>query len=282
MTPETVGEKFRTERTRQGLDLNAIAAQTKISARFLEAIEAGQFEEIPGSFFRRSFLRQYADVLGIDWSGIEAELEAVLQPEPDVVAPLAVVAYQPSREAPVIAERHIPPPKPIPTESHKGAAARIVLSFVVFILVMLGCSVIYSVWQHSHGTKPSEPIIAQEPAAAPEPPQPAQPEINQASQPEGAGTPSLELQATQETWVSVSEGGRTVFMGVLKPNETKPLQGIQNARLLVGNAGGLQVHWKGKLLGPFGPSGQVRIVELTPEGFQVSLTHKTAKEGSQL
>jgi hypothetical protein len=259
------------------LDLDAIAAQTKINARLLESIEAGQLEEIPGTFFRRSFLRQYATVLGMDWSEIEADLAGVLEPE--AAAPIA--PEEAAEETKPASKAYFPPPVRI-TEHHKSAATRIVLSFVVCVLVMLGCSVVYSVWQRFHSAVgPNEPIIVQQPAATPEPPQRAQQEVNQASQPK-AGIASLELTATQETWVSVAAGGRTVFMGVLKPNETKGLEGIQNARLLVGNAGGLQVHWKGKLLGPFGPSGQVRIVDLTPEGFQVSLTHKAEKEGSQL
>ena len=45
-------------------------------------------------------------------------------------------------------------------------------------------------------------------------------------------------------------------------------------RLLIGNAGGLAISLNGKPIGPIGPKGQVRVVELTPAGFQiVSLKH---------
>ena len=42
---------------------------------------------------------------------------------------------------------------------------------------------------------------------------------------------------------------------------------IQN--LLIGNAGGLEISLNGKPIGPVGPRGQIRIVELTPAGFQI-------------
>jgi hypothetical protein len=35
-------------------------------------------------------------------------------------------------------------------------------------------------------------------------------------------------------------------------------------------AGGLDIQWKGKSLGPIGPRGQVRVVVLRPEGAEVS------------
>jgi hypothetical protein len=37
----------------------------------------------------------------------------------------------------------------------------------------------------------------------------------------------------------------------------------------VGNAGGLEVRWNGKPIGPIGPRGQVRVVLFTPENFQI-------------
>jgi cytoskeletal protein RodZ len=268
------------ERIRQGLDLNEIAARTKISARFLQAIEAGDFSEIPGSFFARSFLRQYASVLGMDWAELERDLNEVVQPE----APAYVSSQVPERPVTDI------PPISTPAARRNGAAIkRTALSFVVFVLVMVACSVIYSVWERfQRAPDTGKAVIAHQQAVevppAPPAPQapPTEPDVRQASQPQTGGGPALDLSATEETWVSVSSSGKTVFMGILKPNETKALEGIQSAKLLIGNAGGLAVRWNGKPLGPLGPRGQVRIVELTPDSVQVSLPHKAQKEGAQL
>ncbi len=47
------------------------------------------------------------------------------------------------------------------------------------------------------------------------------------------------------------------------------MEASEKIRLLIGNAGGLDVSLNGKPIGPIGPRGQVRIVELTPNGFQI-------------
>jgi cytoskeletal protein RodZ len=49
---------------KQGLSLEQIAEATKISMRFLRAIEAENFEEVPGGIYLRSYLRQYAVAVG--------------------------------------------------------------------------------------------------------------------------------------------------------------------------------------------------------------------------
>jgi len=56
------------ERSRKlaGVTLDEIAANTKISLRFLKAIEAEEFEKLPGGIFSTSYLRQYAAAIGYD------------------------------------------------------------------------------------------------------------------------------------------------------------------------------------------------------------------------
>jgi len=53
-------------RCRNGVSLEEIAEQTKISIRFLRAIEAERFDELPGGIFARSYIRQYAAAIGFD------------------------------------------------------------------------------------------------------------------------------------------------------------------------------------------------------------------------
>jgi cytoskeleton protein RodZ len=47
-------------RERKGISLKEIEAETKISTRFLRAIESGDFDELPGGIFNVSYIRQYA------------------------------------------------------------------------------------------------------------------------------------------------------------------------------------------------------------------------------
>ncbi len=51
-------------RKRNGVSLEAIAESTKISSRFLRAIESEEFEKLPGGVFNTSYIRQYAAAIG--------------------------------------------------------------------------------------------------------------------------------------------------------------------------------------------------------------------------
>jgi len=53
-------------RERKGLTLERMETETKISRRFLRAIEAGEFEKLPGGIFSISYIRQYARAIDYD------------------------------------------------------------------------------------------------------------------------------------------------------------------------------------------------------------------------
>jgi cytoskeleton protein RodZ len=59
----SVGETLKRARQEQGLDLSAVAAQTKISAKYLEAIESDDRKTLPSGLFYRCFVEQYAKSL---------------------------------------------------------------------------------------------------------------------------------------------------------------------------------------------------------------------------
>ena len=56
----SVGETLKRARLEQRLDLCTVAAQTKISVKYLEAIESDDRKKLPSGFFYRSFVEQYA------------------------------------------------------------------------------------------------------------------------------------------------------------------------------------------------------------------------------
>lgn len=57
-------------REKQGISLDQIANNTKISKRFLLAIEAEAFDQLPGGIFSTSYIRQYARAVGYDESAL--------------------------------------------------------------------------------------------------------------------------------------------------------------------------------------------------------------------
>lgn len=62
----TIGEQLRLAREERGIPLREISDQTRISVRYLEAIESNDYKRLPGGIFNRSFVRAYARYVGYD------------------------------------------------------------------------------------------------------------------------------------------------------------------------------------------------------------------------
>src|SRR3954471_6323020 len=60
------GEELRREREIRGISLKEIADATKISKRFLDAIERNDHKTLPAPVFTRGFVREYARYLGLN------------------------------------------------------------------------------------------------------------------------------------------------------------------------------------------------------------------------
>lgn len=62
----TIGEQLRLSREERGIPLRDISNQTRISMRYLEAIEGNDYKRLPGGIFNRSFVKAYARSVGFD------------------------------------------------------------------------------------------------------------------------------------------------------------------------------------------------------------------------
>jgi cytoskeleton protein RodZ len=67
------GERLKREREMRGVTLQEISTATRISTRFLEALENEQWNQLPGGVFNRGFIRSIARFLGLDEESLVAE-----------------------------------------------------------------------------------------------------------------------------------------------------------------------------------------------------------------
>ncbi|HTS29206.1 MAG TPA: RodZ domain-containing protein [Bryobacteraceae bacterium] len=288
----SIGETLRRERLRRGLTLVQIAADTKIGLHLLEAMEADEFDRLPGGVFTRSFLRQYAHALGLD--------------EEEVVTWLKEQFEEPREPLPA------PPPEPrsglsqmpsfddvrdrLRSDSSLGALAWVVI-------VMLVCAGVYQLWQKGPrrltptqtAAAPSNP--APQSQADVKPSLPPVPEVSKpefrpavvsedgtiavpgASQPavprepgptpETAGALRVAFTATEPVWVSIKSDGARAYSGTIDSRQSKQFDAARKMVVLVGNAGALKISLNGKPVGPFGSQGEIRLLMFTPEGAQV-------------
>jgi cytoskeletal protein RodZ len=134
----SVGSTLRRARLEQGLDLSTVAAQTKISAKYLEAIESDDRKKLPSGFFYKSFVDQYAKSLSLDTQEIDAEVDRVLSADD----PLPLPGFE------SVVSRNVPPI----TFAHRFHTRRLYTSAARFLLVVVGCSGVYAWWQEGRSS----------------------------------------------------------------------------------------------------------------------------------
>jgi cytoskeletal protein RodZ len=292
---DSIGERLRQERVRRGWEIEGIAERTKISPSLLQAIENNDLGKLPGSFFTRSFIRQYARALGLDEAEFDSELNQLAGP---------ALTPEPAEKAGGIHERiHMQPLEPSrPVRGGFGGP------LIAFLLVLAICSVVYTFWQRSRSApdtpeparaeaqsgkpKPAgatpgapaslqgaaqvssvpapEPPPAQAPAAATPEPAPPATSVAQATPAPAASAPiRVELRATEPAWVRVTADGKVLFSGTIEPGQSQTFDAKEVVRVRTGNAGGLQATWNGSPAGRLGGAGQVRDLEFTPSQFRI-------------
>jgi cytoskeleton protein RodZ len=242
-----IGAKLRQERLGRGLTIDDIARETRIRPRFLEAIEAEDFESLPGLLFARNFVRQFALSLKLDPDPLVSEL-----PKPD--------------------ESTIRLPDPPAYARSSYQTDRRMHSAFWLAAATMACVLAWFHFNHS-GEKPVESLRPVETAEAAAPAPMPVPRNVAPSLPVAAianPTPSAPVQvvmtARQPVWIQVSADGKNTFSGTLEPNETRQISAVEQIKLTAGNAGGLTISLNGKTLEPLGSIGQVRVVRLTAAG----------------
>ena len=76
---ELIGARLNQARTMANLALQDIADRTKISLRFLAAIENDDFSALPGHVYIYGFTRAFARAVGLDEESLEAALKEKMQ-----------------------------------------------------------------------------------------------------------------------------------------------------------------------------------------------------------
>ncbi|MBZ5677529.1 MAG: DUF4115 domain-containing protein [Acidobacteriia bacterium] len=289
----SVGRILRSARERQGRAVAEIADELCLTQQYLRAIEEDDVKNLPGTFFYKNFVKQYAAILGVKDAEIRAGIEALTAAAEEPAIPGAP-AQPPMRPLdPIVAD----------SNRHYFANARLGLSVAGLVAVLMACSGFYAWWIRpkevaAAKTLPQAAVVQQgvQQVVQPVVPPASQTVVPPASEPapvtmavssqnptptvqvtaaqtqttiDGINHVVLNLAATEKTWLSITSEGKRIFSGFLEPSQTKILTGLDAARMTVGNAGGINVLLNGKPIGPIGKSGQVRVVLFTPDNFEV-------------
>lgn len=258
------GECLRDERESRGVTLQEISDRTRISVRFLTAIEEEEFGILPGGVFSLGFVRQYAQHVGLDPDAVAECFKTVTRSAtPDT---FSWEENQDDRgetwvEHIVDRAREYQITGPI--------VATMLLAFIAGVVMWMQ-------WDLDSGLAAIDQSLFKEERPSPElPPTPAGAaspttvDVRPYVAPKPVKAVNVRLSISETVWIRALADGERVFQRTFHPGESRQVEADEHVSLLVGNAGGVSLSLNGKPIPPLGSSGQVRRVLLTVGGMKI-------------
>jgi len=213
----------------RGVSLEEISAATRISTRFLEALENDQWDQLPGGVFNRGFIRSVARFLGLDEDNLVAEyaLETKNRVDAGVI-----------------------PNPPVETRRNWGPAivAFGVLAAIAasgwFLYVHYGSQIAARLYV-KHSASASSTVI---PTASTFPAHPAL---------------ELKIKPGKSTDLKVVADGRAVYDGHVEAGNVMRFEAKDSLEISAADSGSLLLELNGQKFPPIGIPGQSGSIKLT-------------------
>lgn len=280
-----IGESLRSTREAKGISLEQAEEDTKIRKRYLQALEDGEYDVIPGRVYAKGFLRNYATYLGLDQEEVMLEYKLLGVPAKEEYKRTNIETSINKRRSSVRADR-------------KTYLATVLIAvFAVLVLVVYNFA-FKDTAKNSGNPGPDRSATEQGDKAKPAdktktadktgsiPPtgiqsggqngNSASPSLNNSgagnsgSGPAGstgnAGSGNLNQNASgvnltlngmdEVSWARVTVDGVVKFTGNINPGDSKTFSGTDKIIIRVGNAGAVEANLNGQSLGKLGSKGQ--------------------------
>jgi len=238
------GEELRREREIRGISLKEIADATKISKRFLEAIERNDHKTLPAPVFTRGFVREYARYLGLSSDDIVNRYNYAAAGD-DRIEQSSHLERLVQVQSPPRPKKGIPPPY-----------ARIDRNVVILLIIVLALSgVFYWAVKHRHPARAVEEVVPQPAvhAVATPKPSPAPALVSPQDQ-----TLRLVIDFGDDSWINLEADGKTVLNGRMRKGAHQTFEAKDSFKFrTIGNAGGIALTLNDVKLPPIGADGQV-------------------------
>lgn len=261
------GSLWKARREAMGKTLEQVAADLRISRRYLAGIEEGNFRGWPERVFSSGFIRAYAKYLSEDPGPVLTEYERSVEDRQEAEA------------------ADVMRPEWLERERKRGTR-RTTYTLAAGVVLLVGLVLSYVSLRSASRPPPPPPVIATETVLAPgedntAAPGPAQdnavaaagPAVSGSAPPGEASAPTvasvggsgplagpfqLFLEASEQTWLMYSFDDGDPIDVTLYPGDKISIQAQRRIGLKLGNAGGVAGTLNGRRLPPFGEHGQVR------------------------
>ncbi|HEU4887603.1 MAG TPA: helix-turn-helix domain-containing protein [Thermoanaerobaculia bacterium] len=240
------GEELRREREIRGISLKEIADATKISKRFLDALERNDHRTLPAPVFTRGFVREYSRYVGLNAEEMVNRYNFAAANDDRIEKPPQVEKYP---QTPV---RDISP-KPPRKRGIPPVYARIDRNLVAaaFIAIALAGVAWWAVQHRRADSESAESVATVTTAPVPAPIVPPKPVIDDS-------TLHLAVEAVDNAWVVLEADGKTVVNEEMVRGDRRTFEANDAFRFRnIGNAAGLKLTLNGAVIPPLGADGEV-------------------------
>ena len=276
-----IGESLRSTREAKGISLEQAEEDTKIRKRYLQALEDGDYDVIPGQVYAKGFLRNYANYLGLDQEEVMLEYKL-----------LGIPAKEEYKRVDI--EASINKKKRLTGRNDRKTYLATVMIAVFAVLILVLYNFVFKnntkiAKQETDNLKTEQGTNTKAPDKATTKPSGQSPAQQQGAQngnlpggSTGAGTSgntgtagntgtvgsngaagqgvsgvNLTLNGKdQVSWVRITVDGVVKFTGNLNPGESKTYSGTGKIKVRVGNAGAVEAVFNGQNIGAMGALGQ--------------------------
>ena len=260
-----IGDMLRSERERQNLTIQDIAKGTSIRALYIEAIENGEYDKLPGTVYAKGFIRNYANFLKIDANAVVHQFMEENHPE-EVAA--AEEAKQQLAEAEEQNKEEVKQKLATGSEyrEHVSSSSNRSNNLLIALIVLLVAGGAYYLFAMDDSNTPKQPVKAVTQTA--KAPSNAEKKAEEPKEAQPVKTDGVELVAkfTDKCWTQVVADGKTVYEGTMESGKTETWKGKDKVVITAGNAGAVEMKVNGKDMGKAGNAGQVVEKTFTADG----------------
>ncbi|MFO6495495.1 MULTISPECIES: helix-turn-helix domain-containing protein [Bacillus] len=270
-----LGNRLKEAREEKGMSLDDLQAATKIQKRYLTALEEGNYDVIPGKFYVRAFIKQYAEAVGLNSELLFEEYKKDIPNSYNDEVSDKLSSIKPQRELPKSASKAL---ELLPTLLVSAGVIVVVVIIYVIIQAVNGggnqqsaeqpkteeSQSKYDVSKDSPLTKENQKDEDAQQNSGEKKNDSASDEKNELSikaagsegssttyEVSGADKLELEVKATADSWVRVRDAkGSSLKEGMMKKGETfkKNITDQEQVDLRIGYAPGVEIKINGEAL----------------------------------
>lgn len=292
-----IGDTLREARERQNLSIKDIEKGTSIRALYIESIEKGEFDKLPGNAYTKGFIRNYANFLKLDADACVRQYNEENNPE-EVAAKEAAKRAEEAAEAEQQAayekreaeksrsrsgifgsshrsestkpERAAAPRQEAPRVSISDFESRVesshhrqtlLMGIIVVLVIAAGAYFLFGSDDETASKQPQTKVTTQAKTTTTSSSSQQQQQQQAAAKPVEEKKQYTDVQVSakfsERCWVSVKADGKTIFEGTIDEGTSKDWKAEKELKITAGNAGAVELTYNGENKGILGGEGEV-------------------------